>query len=76
MIWIQFEMTKAIIDLALELKYEKSDASISSIIQRVDKPELNKKGKKEIKSTITCKKCVKNRIFLIDSCKDYRKSSE
>ena len=38
------EMAKAIIDLASELKSEKSVVSTSSIIMRADKPELNKKG--------------------------------
>ena len=40
------EIVKAIIDLASELKFKKSGASISSIIMRADKPELNKKGSK------------------------------
>ena len=38
------EIAKVIIDLASELKSEKSGVSISSIIMRSDKPELNKKG--------------------------------
>ena len=37
-------IAKAIIDLASELKSEKSGVSVSSIIMRADKPELNKKG--------------------------------
>ena len=40
---------KAIIDLASELKSEKSGVSISSLIMRADKPELKKR---EVKSTI------------------------
>ena len=38
------EIAKAIFDLASELKSEKSGVSISSVIMRADKPELNKKG--------------------------------
>ena len=38
------EIAKVIINLASELKSEKSGVSISSIIMRSDKPELNKKG--------------------------------
>ena len=38
------EIAKAIIDLASELKSEKSDVSFSSIVMRADKPELNEKG--------------------------------
>ena len=43
------EIAKAIIDLASELKSEKSGVSISSLIMRADKPELKKR---EVKSTI------------------------
>ena len=38
------KIAKAIIGLASELKSEKSDVSILSIIMRQDKPELNNKG--------------------------------
>ena len=43
------KIAKAIIDLASELKSEKSGVSISSLIMRADKPELKKR---EVKSTI------------------------
>ena len=43
------EIANAIIDLASELKSEKSGVSISSLIMRADKPELKKR---EVKSTI------------------------
>ena len=43
------EIVNAIIDLASELKSEKSGVSISSLIMRADKPELKKR---EVKSTI------------------------
>ena len=42
------KIAKAIIDLASELKSEKSGVSISSLIMRADKPELKKR---EVKST-------------------------
>ena len=44
------EIAKTIIDLYSELKSEKFDVSISSIMVRADKPELNKKGSEVRKS--------------------------
>ena len=38
------EISNAIIDLAAELKSEKSGVSISSVLMIADKPELNKQG--------------------------------
>ena len=63
------EIVKTIIDLASELKSEKSDVSISSIIMRVER---------EAKSTIIWKKCVTGRIFFSHWLlrKDQSKSSE
>ena len=62
------EIAKAIIDFASEMKSEKSDISISSIIMRADKPELNKKGSEVnhhlFTSFITAKK-LKQVIWIV-----------
>ena len=53
-----------IIDLATELKSEKSDVSISTIVMRADKPELNRKGNEV--NTHLKEKCQEKNFFLID----------
>ena len=56
------QITKTIIDLASELKSEKSDVSISSIIMRADKLELNKMGS-EVNHHLK-DMCRRNNFFL------------
>ena len=58
------EIAKAAIDLASELKSEKSSVSISSIIMTADKLEI-KWIKREVKSTIIWKKCVTERTITL-----------
>ena len=66
------EIAKAIIDLASELKSEKSCVSISSIIMRADKPELNKKGS-EVNHHLK-KMCNKKNFYFIDHSKKIKAS--
>ena len=66
------EIAKAIIDLASELKSEKSGVSISSIIMRADKPELNKKGS-EVNHRLK-EMCNRKNFFLIDHSKKIKAS--
>ena len=60
-------IAKAIIDLASELKSEKSGVSVSSIIMRADKPELNKKGS-EVNHHLK-EMCNRKNFYLIDHSK-------
>ena len=70
--WFTFKQTtrrnraKTIINLASELKSEKS-VSISSIIMRADKPELNKK-RSEVKHHLK-EMCNRQNFFLMDHSK-------
>ena len=57
------EIAKTIINLASELKSEKSDVTTSSFIMRADKPELNKKGRKVNNNHL--KEMSKKRIFFL-----------
>ena len=66
------EIAKAIIDLASELKSEKSGVSISSIIMRADKPELNKKGS-EVNHHLK-EMCNRKNFYLIDHIKKIKSS--
>ena len=66
------EIAKAIIDLASELKSEKSGVSISSIIMRADKPELNKKGS-EVNHHLK-EMCNRKNFYLIDHSKKIKAS--
>ena len=61
------KITKTITDLASELKSEKSDVSISSILMRADKLELNKKGG-EVNHHLK-DMCSRNICFLIITAK-------
>ena len=61
------EITKVIIDLASKLKSEKSGVSISSIMMREDKPELNKKGS-EVNHHLK-EMCNRKNFYLIDHSK-------
>ena len=66
------KIAKTIIDLASELKSEKSGVSISSIIMRADKPELNKKGSEvnhHLKET-----CNRKNVYIIDHSKKIKAS--
>ena len=63
---------KAIIDLASELKSEKSGASMSSIIMTADKPELNKKGT-EVNHHLK-EMCNRKNFYLIDHSKKVKAS--
>ena len=66
------ENAKVIIDLASELKSEKSGVSISSIIMRADKPELNKKGS-EVNHHLK-EMCNRKNFYLIDHSKKIKAS--
>ena len=66
------EIAKAIIDLASELKSEKSGVSISSIIMRADKPELNKKGS-EVNHHLK-EMCNRKNFYFIDHSKKIKAS--
>ena len=66
------EIAKAIIDLASELKSEKTGVSISSIIMQADKPELNKKGS-EVNHHLK-EMCNRKNFFLIDHSKKIKAS--
>ena len=57
-------IAKAIIDLASQLKSEKSGVSVSSFIMRADKPELNKKGS-EVNHHLK-EMCNRKNFYLID----------
>ena len=57
------EIAKTIINLASELKSEKSDVTTSSFIMRADKAELNKKGRKVNNNHL--KEMCKKRIFFL-----------
>lgn len=61
------EIARNIINLASEMKSEKSDVSISTIITRADKPELNKKGI-EVNNHLK-EMCKEKNIFIIDNSK-------
>ena len=61
------EIARNIINLASEMKSEKSDVSISTIITRADKPELNKKGV-EVNNHLK-EMCKEKNIFIIDNSK-------
>ena len=61
------EITKAIIDLASELKSEKSGVSISSVLMIADKPELNKQGN-EVNHHLK-EMCNRKNFYLIDHSK-------
>ena len=61
------EIAKAIIDLASELKSEKSSVNISSVIMRADKPELNKKGN-EVNHYLK-EMCNRKNFYFIDHSK-------
>ena len=65
------EIAKAIIDLASELKSEKSGVSISSIIMKVDKSELNKKGS-EVNHHLK-KMCNRKNFYFIDHSKKLKR---
>ena len=66
------QIEKAIIDLASELKSEKSSVSISSIIMGADKPELNKKGN-EVNHHLK-ELCNRKNFYLIDHSKKIKAS--
>ena len=66
------EIAKAIIDLASELKSELSGVSISSIVMRADKPELDKK-RSEVNHYLKEMCNIKN-FFLIDHSKKIKAS--
>ena len=66
------EIAKAIIDLASELKSEKSGVSVSSIIMRADKPELNKKGS-EVNHHLK-EMCNRKNFYFIDYSKKIKAS--
>ena len=61
------EIAKNIVNLASEMISAKSDISISTIITRTDKPELNKKGT-EVNNHLK-EMCKEKNIFLIDNTK-------
>ena len=58
---------KSIIDLALTLKSESQDVSVSNIIVRNDSDALNKKGC-EVNAILT-ELCKEKNIYLIDDTK-------
>ena len=61
------EIARNIVNLTSEMKSENSDVSISTIITRTDKPELNKKGT-EVNNHLK-EMCKERNIFLIDNTK-------
>ena len=61
------EIANAIIDLASELKSKKSGVSISTIMMRADKPELNKKGS-EVNHHLK-EMCNRKNFYFIDHSK-------
>ena len=66
------EIAANIVNLAAEMKTEKCTVSISGIIIRTDKPELNKKG---LEVNIILKElCMEKNIFFIDHCKKIKAS--
>ena len=66
------KISKAIIDLASEMKSEKSGVSISSIVMRADKPELDKK-RSEVNHYLK-EMCNMKNFFLIDHSKKIKAS--
>ena len=66
------EIAKTIIDLASELKSEKSNVSISSIMMRADKPEFNEKGS-EVNHHLK-EMCNRKNFFLTDHSKKIKAS--
>ena len=61
------EIAEKITSLASEMKSNKCDVSISAIIIRTDKPDLNKKGI-EVNNALK-EMCEEKNIFLIDHSK-------
>ena len=61
------EIAAKIVNLATEMKTEICDVSISGIIIRTDKPELNKKGSEV--NIILKELCMEKNIFFINHCK-------
>ena len=66
------KISKAIIDLASEMKSEISGVSISSIVMRADKPELDKK-RSEVNHYLK-EMCNMKNFFLIDHSKKIKAS--
>ena len=66
------KIAKTVIDLASELKSKKSGVSISSIIIRADKPELNKKGS-EVNHHLK-EMCNRKNFYFIDHSKKIKAS--
>ena len=66
------EITEKITSLASEMKSNKCDVSISAIIIRTDKLDLNKKGI-EVNNALT-EMCEEKNIFLIDHSKKLKAS--
>ena len=66
------EIAANIVNLAAEMKTEKCTVSISGIIIRTDKPELNKKG---LEVNIILKElCMEKNFFFINHCKKIKAS--
>ena len=66
------EIAEKVTSLAWEMKSNKCDASISAIIIRTDKPDLNKKGN-EVNNALK-EMCEEKNIFLIDYSKKLKAS--
>ena len=66
------EIAEKIASLPSEMKSNKCEASISAIIIRTDKPDLNKKGI-EVNNALK-EMCEENNIFLIDHSKKLKTS--
>ena len=66
------EIAEKITSLASEMKSNKCDVSISAIIIRTDKPDLNKKGI-EVNNALK-EMCEEKNIFLIDNSKKLKAS--
>ena len=61
------EIATNIVKLTTEMKTDKCDVSISGIIIRTDKPDLNRKGLEV--NVILKQMCEEKNIFFIDHCK-------